>query len=87
MGAPLNRIALALYREEQSGEALSLVAVFRGIGLAAGPILLTAATVFHGFTGMFGTVAVASVIGLAAYGVVPDVRPASKRAQWSPKQL
>ncbi|WP_430626234.1 MFS transporter [Sulfobacillus thermotolerans] len=60
MGAPLNRLALDLYRSEQAGEALSLMAVFRATGLAAGPILLTAAKVLHGFTGMYGAVALAS---------------------------
>lgn len=75
MGAPLNRMALALYREDQSGEALSLVATFRGIGLAAGPIVLTSVEVLHGFSGMFGSVAVASIIGVGAFLLVPDVRP------------
>lgn len=75
MGAPLNRMALALYRDDQSGEALSLVAVFRGVGLAAGPILLTAAETVHGFTGMFGAVAVASVVGVLAFLLVPDRKP------------
>ncbi len=75
MGAPLNRMALALYRDDQSGEALSLVAVFRGIGLAAGPILLTAAESLHGFTGMFGAVTVASVAGVLAFLLVPDRKP------------
>ncbi len=75
MGAPLNRMALALYRDDQAGEALSLVAVFRGMGLAAGPILLTAAEVVRGFTGMFGAVMVASLIGIVAFLFVPDLKP------------
>ena len=73
MGAPLNKMALGLYREDQAGEALSLMAVFRGIGLAAGPILLTAAEVWHGFSGMFGSVFLASLVGLVAFWFVPDV--------------
>lgn len=73
MGAPLNRMALALYRDDQTGEALSLVAVFRGIGLAAGPIILTSAQVVHGFEGMFGSVMVASLLGVVAFLFVPDV--------------
>lgn len=80
MGAPLNRMALALYREDQVGEALSLMAVFRGVGLAAGPIILTAAEVWHGFSGMFGSVFIASLIGLVAFLFVPDVKVA-KRSQ------
>lgn len=72
MGAPLNRLALDLYRKEQAGEALSLMAVFRATGLAAGPILLTAAKVVHGFTGMYGVVAIASVLGVFIFLAVPD---------------
>ncbi|PSR27862.1 MAG: MFS transporter [Sulfobacillus thermosulfidooxidans] len=75
MGAPLNRLALDLYKTDQAGEALSLMAVFRATGLAAGPILLTAAKVVHGFTGMYGTVAIASVIGALVFMVVPEHRP------------
>ncbi|NMP23224.1 MFS transporter [Sulfobacillus harzensis] len=75
MGAPLNRMALALYRDDQSGEALSLVAVFRGIGLAAGPVILTAADSVRGFSGMYGAVAVASLVGVFAFLFVPDVKP------------
>lgn len=75
MGAPLNRMALGLYRDDQAGEALSLMAVFRGIGLAAGPIILTSAEAYHGFTGMFGSVCVASLVGVASFLMVPDVRP------------
>jgi EmrB/QacA subfamily drug resistance transporter len=78
MGAPLNRMALALYREDQAGEALSLVAVFRSVGLAAGPVLLTAAQTLRGFTGMFGAVALASLIGFALFWGVPDVRPPAR---------
>jgi MFS family permease len=72
MGAPLNRLALDLYRPEQAGEALSLMAVFRATGLAAGPILLTAAEVFHGFTGMYSVVALASLIGVFVFLAVPE---------------
>ncbi|MDA8192464.1 MAG: MFS transporter [Thermaerobacter sp.] len=84
MGAPLNRMALALYRDDQAGEALSLIAVFRGIGVAAGPIILTSAQVFHGFTGMFGSVFVASLVGVVAFLFVPNVRPAP-RAKVAPE--
>jgi MFS family permease len=80
MGAPLNRIGLALYREDQTAQALALMAVFRSIGLAAGPILLTLATRIHGFTGMFGLVAVASMVGATLFVFTPEtpveVRPA-----------
>ncbi len=72
MGAPLNRIALALHSDEQAGEALAAVAVFRSVGLAAGPILLTLAMAFHGFEGMFLTVAAVSLFGLLAFLLVPD---------------
>lgn len=80
IGAPLNRLALGLYgdREEQSGEALSLIAVCRSVGLAAGPVVLTLAQVWQGWSGMFGAVAVASLIGLALFFGVPDVRPAPR---------
>ena len=74
MGAPLNRMALALYRENQSGEALSVVAVFRGMGMAAGPIILTAVEAVRGFGGMFGALTMASLIGMAAFLFVRDVK-------------
>jgi len=67
MGAPINRMAMALYSDAQAGEALSLVAVFRSVGLAAGPVLLTLAQDYRGFTGMFGTVAVASFVALVVF--------------------
>ena len=75
MGAPLNRMALALYRDDQAGEALSLVAVFRAVGLASGPVVLTLLLASHGWAGMYGGVAVASVLGIAIFFAVPDVRP------------
>lgn len=75
MGAPLNRMALGLYREEQSAEALSVAAVFRGMGMACGPIILTAAEATHGFSGMFGSVLIASLVGVVAFMLVPDVKP------------
>ncbi len=75
MGAPLNRMALGLYRDEQAGEALSLVAVFRAVGLAAGPIVLTLLLSRHGWAGMYGGVAVASVLGVLLFFAVPDIRP------------
>lgn len=67
MGAPLNRMAVAVYADDQASEALSLIAVFRSVGLAAGPIFLTAALGAEGFTGMFGVVAVSSLVGLIVF--------------------
>lgn len=67
MGAPLNRMALAVYSDDQASEALSLIAVFRSVGMAAGPIFLTAALGVDGFTGMFGVVALASLIGVGVF--------------------
>ena len=75
MGAPLNRMALGLYRDNQAGEALSVAAVFRGIGMSSGPIILTAAQAARGFSGMFGAVMIASLIGVGAFLMVPDVKP------------
>lgn len=72
MGAPLNRLGIALYRDDQAGEALALMAVFRSVGLAAGPVLLAVADRVHGFTGMFGTVALASLIGALLFVLVPE---------------
>jgi MFS family permease len=83
MGAPLNRIGVALYREDQAGQALALMAVFRSVGLAAGPVLLTAATAIHGFTGMFFAVAAASLVGIFLFLGVPDVRPDRPNPAWS----
>ncbi len=74
MGSPLNRMALGLYRENQSGEALSVVAVFRGMGMAAGPVLLTAVEARQGFSGMFATLALVSAIGVAVFLFVPDIK-------------
>lgn len=82
MGAPLNRIGIGLYRENQAGQALALMAVFRSIGLAAGPVLLTAAAAGgRGFTGMFGAVAVASMVGAVLFGVAPNPLP-GRKAPW-----
>lgn len=67
MGAPTNRMAMALYPDAQAGEALALVAVFRSVGLAAGPILLTQAQAARGFGGMFGTVALACAVALVVF--------------------
>ncbi|MBE3590774.1 MAG: MFS transporter [Firmicutes bacterium] len=80
MGAPLNRIALALYRDERAGEALSLVAVFRTIGLAAGPVLLAVAARHAGDAGLFGTVTLASLAGILLFSRVRDVRAAAGEA-------
>lgn len=80
MGAPLNRLAIGLYREEQTGEALANVAVFRSVGIAAGPVLLTIAMAWQRFTGMFAAVALISLLGIAVFLLVPDVRAASRHA-------
>lgn len=82
MGAPLNRMGLSLYREDQSAEALSLMAVFRSIGIAAGPILLTMAEAFHGFSGMYVEVAVASLVGVVAFLFVPEKSANVREAAW-----
>ncbi len=79
LSAPLNRLGMALYRDEQSAEALSLMAVFRSVGLAAGAVLMTLALAWRGFPAMFGSVALASLLGAVAFTVVPDVRPAPRR--------
>lgn len=79
MGAPLNRMALGLYQDHQAAEALSVVAVFRGIGMASGPVILTMAELLHGFTGMFGAVAAASLLGMMVFLFVPDVKSARTR--------
>ncbi len=80
MGGPLNRLAIGLYHEEQTGEALANVAVFRSVGIAAGPVLLTLAMSWHRFAGMFSAVALISVLGIAVFLLVPDVRAASRQA-------
>lgn len=81
MGAPINRMAIALYADAQAGEALGMVAVFRSVGLAAGPVLLTQAQAYRGFSGMFGTVALSSAVALALFVSMrrpsPSGRPAS----------
>lgn len=81
LGAPINRLALALYgdRDAQAGEALGLIAVCRSVGMAAGPVLLTFALALRGFGGMFGTVALASAVGTVLFFAVPDVRPPARR--------
>ncbi|MBX5467509.1 MAG: MFS transporter [Firmicutes bacterium] len=71
MGAPLNRIGVALFREDQAGQALALMALFRSVGLAAGPVLLTLAAAGRGFSGMFGAVAAASAVGAVLFAAVP----------------
>ncbi|MDA8344578.1 MAG: MFS transporter [Thermaerobacter sp.] len=78
MGAPLNRMALALHSDEQAGEALAAVAVFRSVGLAAGPVLLTLAMAFHRFEGMFLAVAIASLLGGLVFFIVPDTKAHAK---------
>jgi len=72
MGAPLNRLGIGLYRDDQTAEALALMAVFRSVGLAAGPVVLTQAARVHGFTGMFASVALASLLGALLFLLVPE---------------
>ncbi len=86
MGAPLNRMALGLYREEQAGEALSLVAVFRAAGLAAGPVFLMLIAAHDGFPSMFLLVALASALGILLFFGVPDVRPAHRPRHGAPAE-
>lgn len=74
MGAPLNRIAVAWYRDTQAAQALGLMAVFRSVGLAAGPVVLTAAAAVRGFSGMFGAVALASLLGMGLFWAIPQQR-------------
>ncbi len=74
VGAPINKLGLSLYRENQAAEALALTAVFRSVGVAAGPIVLTMAEAWHGFRGMYGAVAVASVLGVILFSRVPNRR-------------
>lgn len=81
MGAPLNHLALGLYRAEQAGEALSMVAVFRSVGLAAGPVLLTLAYQWRSFSGMFGEVVVASLVAFFLFFGVPEARRAGVGAR------
>lgn len=80
MGAPLNRLALGMYQEEQSGEALATAAVFRSVGFAAGPVLLALTAEAGRFQNMFYVVGVASALGLLVFYLVPDVRPERRRA-------
>ncbi len=84
MGAPINRMALSLYRDERPGLALSLIAVFRSVGLAAGPVILTAAAARAGFPGMFRAVAIASALGVLVFTLVPNVRPERRAALGRP---
>lgn len=81
MGAPLNRIGVALYADDQAGQALALMAVFRSVGLAAGPVLLTVALAWHGFTGMYGAVAIASVVAACIFFLVPEISSETPRVR------
>ncbi|MCL8207587.1 MAG: MFS transporter [Actinomycetia bacterium] len=80
MGAPLNRLGVGLYREDQAGEALALMAVFRSVGLAAGPVVLTVGERVRGFTGMFGIVAVLSAVGALLFAAVRTARGGAREA-------
>ncbi|MDA8198330.1 MAG: MFS transporter [Thermaerobacter sp.] len=79
MGAPLNRLGLALYGRHEAGQALGLMAVFRSLGLAIGPVVLTLAMVVHGFSGLFGMMAAASLAGVILFSTVVDPTPTSDR--------
>ncbi|HET7559347.1 MAG TPA: MFS transporter [Limnochordia bacterium] len=61
MGPPLNKLALGLFADEQAGEALSLMSVFRSIGIAAGPVILAIAEHAGGYGALFGSLAVLSL--------------------------
>ncbi len=79
MGAPLNRLGLGLYGSHEAGQALGLMAVFRSLGLAIGPVVLTLAMVVHGFSGLFGLMAAASLAGVALFSTVVDPSAAPGR--------
>jgi MFS family permease len=72
MGAPLNKLGIALYRRDETGQALGLMAVFRSVGLAVGPVVLTLASAARGFTGLFGLMAVASLVGVILFSTIVD---------------
>ncbi len=79
MGAPLNRLGLLLYASHEAGQALGLMAVFRSLGLAVGPVVLTLAMAVHGFSGLFGLMAAASLMGVILFSTVVDPTAASGR--------
>ena len=79
MGAPLNRLGLLLYASHEAGQALGLMAVFRSLGLAIGPVVLTLAMAVHGFSGLFGLMAAASLVGVILFSTVVDPTAASGR--------
>lgn len=81
MGAPLNRLGLALYRKDEAGQALGLMAVFRSLGLAVGPVVLTLAMAVHGFTGLFGLMAASSLAGVILFSTVVDRASVPRRGQ------
>ncbi len=64
LGAPINRLATLLYRKEQLGEALSLVAVARAVGLMVGPVVFGLLITGSGFAAPFWLLAAASVVGV-----------------------
>ncbi len=64
LGAPINRLATQLYRPEQVGEALSLVAVARAVGLTVGPVVFGLLITGSGFAAPFWLLAAISVVGV-----------------------
>ncbi|MBT9259950.1 MAG: MFS transporter [Clostridiales bacterium] len=76
MGAPLNRMALALFPGDRSGEALSLIAVFRTVGIAMGPVLFGLALELKGFPGLFSLVAAISLLGALLFAGLKGEEPA-----------
>ena len=79
MGAPLNRLGMALYRADEVGQALGLMAVFRSLGLAVGPVVLALAMAVHGFTGLFGLMAASSLAGVILFSTLVDRGSVSRR--------
>jgi len=86
MGAPLNKLGIALYRRDETGQALGLMAVFRSVGLAVGPVVLTLASAARGFTGLFGLMAVVSLVGVILFSTIvdPTLGPHTDSASSSP---
>lgn len=72
LGAPINRLATSLYRKEQLGEALSLVAVARAVGLMVGPVVFGLLITGAGFAAPFWLLAAASVLGVGLLFRVPN---------------
>ncbi len=72
LGAPINRLATLLYRKDQLGEALSLVAVARAVGLMVGPVVFGLMITNSGFSAPFWLLAVVSALGVMLLFQVPN---------------